>query len=124
MVAVFAAIRGVDPVAEGGIGGLLEADILLDAAGLDMTVAPLLRAAVPGGAVAVSRSHIEILAVPHDPDRHRLARRAVAPERDDLQLVGLADRVELVACPIRHRRLASAKLPVLWPDICSSVTFR
>ena len=51
MVEVFAAIRGVDPVVEGGIGGLFEADILLDATGLDMAVAPLLRAAVPGGAV-------------------------------------------------------------------------
>jgi hypothetical protein len=39
------------------------------------------------------------------------------PQRHNLQLVRLSDPVEFVARPIRHRRRASAKLPVLWPDI-------
>ena len=82
-----------------------------------MAVAAALRAAVPSGASPVPRSDIEIVAVANDPDRHRIARRAVTPERDDLQLVRLADLVELVASPIRHRRLASAKLRMLRPDI-------
>lgn len=114
---VFAAVRGIDRIVERGIGGVLEADVLFDPAGHDAAVAPLPRAAIPGGAVSVSRSHIKIVVLPHDPDRHRLSFRAVAPHRDDLQLVCLADPVELVARPIRHRRNASAKPPVLWPDI-------
>ena len=84
MMQILAAIRRVDRIIEGGIDGMLEPDILVDAAGNDMAVAVLPRAAVPGGAVAVPRSHIKIVAVPHDPDRHRLALCAVAPRRDDL----------------------------------------
>jgi hypothetical protein len=110
---VLATVRRVYPVVEARIGGALEPDVSFDAAGHDAAVAPLLRVAVPGGAVAIPRPHIEIVAVPHDPDRHRLARRAVGPLRHDLQLVRLADLVQLVTRPIRHRRIASAKLPVL-----------
>src|ERR1051325_1738671 len=113
MMQVFAAICGVDRIVERGIGGPLERDILRDAAGHDMAVAPLPRPAVPGSAVAVSRPHIEIGAVAYDPDRHRLSRRAVAPNGHDLQFVRRSDLVKLVSCPMRHRRLASAKLPSL-----------
>src|SRR2546423_10745391 len=50
---VFAAVRRIDRIVERRIGGILEMDILLDAAGLDMAVALALRAAIPRGAVAI-----------------------------------------------------------------------
>ena len=102
------AVRGVDLVGEIAVSAR-EGDVLLDAAGPDVALVARLGAAVPGGSGAVHRADVEIVAVADDPDRQRAARRAVAPQRRELQLVRLPDLGKLVARP---RVIGAA--PVSW----------
>jgi hypothetical protein len=100
-VAVFLAIGGVEFVVDLAVD-VNERHVLVDFAGLDMTLVPYLGAAKPRGATTVDRSGIDVVAGPHDPDDHRITQRAVRPYRGDTHLVCGSDPVEFLAGPCRH----------------------
>src|SRR5207244_8865826 len=62
----------------------------------------ILRATEPRGPAPIDGSHVEVVAVADDPDRHRPPQRAVASRRCDLQLVCSTDLAELFARPPAH----------------------
>src|SRR5690242_9766738 len=72
---VLGVVDGIELVAE--FASLLEAHILLNAAGPDPTFVARLDATEPGAAAPIDRSDVEIVAVAHDPDYDRIAQRAV-----------------------------------------------
>src|SRR5215471_4149002 len=105
MAAILGAVRGVDLVVEGGGGGILKDDVLVDATSLDVALVAQLSTAKPRGSAPVTGSDVEVVAVANDPNRHRFSHRAVASDGRDLQFLCPSDLVELVACPRRHRRV-------------------
>src|SRR5580692_399597 len=80
-----------------------EGNVLVDPACLHVPLVGGLRAPVPAGHGALDRADVELVVPPHDPDGDRIAQRAVRSQRGDPQLVRVAYRVELFACPRRHR---------------------
>src|SRR5438270_14070857 len=76
---VFGPIRSVDFVVD-VVVGVCERDVFLDAAGLDPTFVPFLRAAKPGAGGPFNGSEVNAVAVADRPDGHRLSSRSVAPE--------------------------------------------
>src|SRR5262249_20369500 len=101
MTAVLGAVGGIDRVVEDGVG-IHKSDVSVDAASLDVAFAAHSSAAVPGGAAPVTGSDVKVVAMADDPDRHRLAPRAGAPQRGAPQFLCPAHLIEFVAGPCRH----------------------
>ncbi len=80
---VLRAVGGVDLVVD--VVRLDEENVLFHAADVNVCFAAVLGAAEPGGRAPVNGPDAEAVAVADDPDRHRLAQRAVASPWHDLQ---------------------------------------
>jgi hypothetical protein len=100
VAAVLLAVGSVDRVVD-VLVDVHEDHVLIDAAGADMPRAPLLGGAEPAAAGPAPRADVEVVADADDPDRNRLAQRALAAASSDLQLLRRADAVKLVAGPCR-----------------------
>src|ERR1700733_8700651 len=99
-----AAGGGVDLVVDGGVGLVGEGDVLADPVGLDAALVAFARVAIPGTASASVGADVKVVAGADNPDRHRVARRAIESERRDLQLSRARDRAEFVAGPYGHQQ--------------------
>ena len=76
--AVLGPVLGVERVVQAGVGvGLRECDVLVDSGGPDVALVTRLGAPVPAVA-APDRPDVQVVAVPDDPERDRVAQRAVA----------------------------------------------
>lgn len=84
VAAVLSAVHGVDLVVDVGVGLLHKGDVFLDAAGPDPPFVAHLSATEPGAGAPVNGSHVEVVAVADDPNRHRLSQHAVASQWRDL----------------------------------------
>jgi hypothetical protein len=102
VAAILGAVSGVDLGVDAGIGFLHEGHVLLDAACPDPTFMAHQGATVPGGRWTVHGSNVEVVAVADYPDRQRVAQRAVASERRDLQFFGCSNLFDLFARPDGH----------------------
>src|SRR5262249_25036843 len=80
MAAGLGPVRDVDPIVEAVVGGPHEGDVLVAAPGPDVAFVTFLGGAEPGAGTALPRPHVEVVADADDPDRHRVAESAVAPD--------------------------------------------
>ena len=86
MPTILDSVSVVDLVVDCGIG-FLKSDIFLHATGGDAAFVTNLRATQPGDGWTISRSNVDIVANPDDPDYYRIAQGSVTSERRDPKLV-------------------------------------
>jgi hypothetical protein len=86
MPTVLDSVSVVDLVVDCGIG-FLKSDIFLHTTGDNASFVTNLRATQPGDSRTISRSNVDILANPNDPDYYRIAQRSVTSERRDPKFV-------------------------------------
>src|SRR4051794_28905164 len=78
------------------LAGRVIGHVALDAARAGAALATGLGRAVPASLVAAPGPHVKLAADAHHPDRQRPEKRAVCAAGRDVELVGIADAVELV----------------------------
>ena len=78
---------------------VVEVDVAFDAAGADATVAAGDGSSVPAVVGSVGGADVQVVADADDPHRHERPQRAVSPVGGELELLGGADRGELVVGP-------------------------